>query len=53
MVVVSLIIVVIMNTLEHDSKEKKAFIVIEKLEIRDKMQKEASNIISSIGKLAR
>lgn len=42
-----------MNTLEHDSKEKKAFIVIEKLEIRDKMQKEASNIISSIGKLAR
>ena len=53
MTVVSLIIVVITNTLEHDTKEKKAFITIEKLEIRDKMQKEAASIVGCVGKLSR
>lgn len=50
--VVSMIIVTITNTLQHDSKERKAFIILEKLTINDQMRDKASHIMGLVGKLS-
>jgi Ion channel len=50
--VVSMIIVTISNTLQHDSKEKKAFLLLEKISAMDKLKIQASHIIGLVGKLS-
>lgn len=44
-------VVLMTNELEMDIKETKASIILEKLEIREKMKKEAAWIIGGLGRL--
>ena len=48
---VSLMVVLMTNELEMDVKEKKASIILDKLDIRGKMRQEAAWIIGGLGKL--
>ena len=50
-IVVSLIVVTITNTLEMNSSESKSFVVLERLKIRQEMREHASHIIGLAVKL--
>ena len=51
--VVSLMVVTITNTLEMSTAEEKAYLVMEKLEVKDQMKEVAGHMVTYMGKLTQ